>query len=103
MPQPRAQDTRALLLALGSGLGPITGTLVDGQNLGAFVVCLNRTIAATDTTITVNTTRTPQGYIPIRARPNGYLYDGTNHGTDWAQGKLIIRASTAGIYSFLVF
>lgn len=101
--QTDAQYTRALQLALGSGLGPITGTIVDGQPLGAFVACLNKTVAATDTTITVPIQRTPQGYILIRAQPNGYLYDGANHGSDWTMGSLVIRASVAGVYSFLVF
>jgi hypothetical protein len=105
MTQPRAQDTRALQLALGSGLGPITGTLVDGQNLGAFVYCKARSLSSSaDTTITVNMTRTPQGYLQTRAPSGGgVITDGASNGSDWTQGKVVLRASVTGTYSFLVF
>jgi hypothetical protein len=103
---PRAQDTRALQLALGSGLGPITGPLVNGQALGAFVYVKGKALSSTaDTTITLNMTRTPQGYIQTRAAytDGGVITDGSNGGSDWAQGKIVLRASVTGTYSFFVF
>lgn len=93
-------------MALGSGLGPITGPLTDGQNLGAFVYCANRTLSSSaDTTITVNMTRTPQGYIQTRTATaaGGVVKNGANDGSDWVQGKIVLRASVTGKYWFFVF
>jgi hypothetical protein len=50
-------------------------------------------------------TRTPQGYIQTRTATaaGGVVKNGANDGSDWVQGKIVLRASVTGKYWFFVF
>lgn len=99
---PRAYDTKSYQNGLATSF-PLNQALVDNTRIGSFWTLLSRTINLADTTFTIGLGRKPSGYIVIRNVPGGIVYDGTNGGTDWSSSVIVVRASSAGTYSLLVF
>ena len=59
--------------------------------------------AGVDTTVPIRLGRTPSGIIPLRAPAGGgQLTDGSLNGTDWTPSSIVLQATVAGTYSFLV-
>lgn len=83
---------------------PLSRPLVSGSRIGSFVPLLQQTfVANTDTVIPINLGRMPSGYHQIRTPAGGgQLTDGSLAGADWNPSQIVLQATVAGIYSFLV-
>lgn len=83
----------------------VTGPLLDNQRVGTMAACVNRAIAAsnTDTTLSHQLGRKPNGYIMLRSSSGGVLYDASDGVTGWSAAQVKIRATVAGTFTFLLW
>ena len=97
----KSSAEQALTLVRNTGI-PLAGPLVDNTGLGSFWIRVGVAIGTGNTSISHNLGRKPTMYLVARNSSGGVVYDGTNHGTDWTGGLIVLRATVAGTYSLLI-
>ena len=80
----------------------ITGTLLDGARVGTFEAAVNRAVGTADTSLAHGLGRTPNGVLAYRSSSGGVLYDATSGVTLWTDRLIVLRATVAGTFSFLL-
>ena len=89
-------DLRRLQALIPYLTGPIPSN--TPTPVGTFIFLMNQSMASTantDTTITHNLGRIPNGYIQIRSR-GGTVYDASTGTTNWTATTMVLRDTAAG-------
>ena len=80
----------------------ISGPLLDDARVGTWGVAVARAVGVGDTSLSHGLGRTPNGIIVYRSSSGGVLYDATTGSTLWTDRLIVLRATVAGTFSFLL-
>lgn len=76
--------------------------LVDNTLIGSFWTLLNRQIGTGQTLLTMQLGRQPSGFLVIGNQGGGVAYATAGDVSLWTPSQFAVRATVAGIFSFLV-
>jgi hypothetical protein len=107
VPRPTpARDTAFGGRNLAASLLIVNGAILDNTRagLGPFASLVGRTVGTTDTALAHALGRVPNGVAMVfRNSSGGVLYDASTGTGAWTDTSITLRATVAGVYSFLIF